>query len=572
MSAGVGHANEADARRRQARRGGGEALLPAQGAGGLQMTAAAKQEPRQGLGEFTARNLRHRYLVALSVIALLTLVSQLVIQLVIADEGHDSRIINIAGRQRMLSQKITKTIFYLAGAKSSEQSQDFVRQLEEALSLWQRSHAGLQHGDSEFGLPGKNSPKVTKLFQAIERNHQAIVAAARSILQRSGDAATVREGLQRISANEPTFLRGMDAIVFQYDAEAKDRVAFAKHLEFGLAGTTLLVLLLEALFIFAPAAQRLTDYTDRMKAANEQLAADIKRREVAEEELRRRNVELTQLNTRLAEAQSQLLQSEKMASLGQLSAGVAHEINNPIGYVQSNIGTLEIYLRGLMEVLAAHESAESSLADGNQRQQIRSIRERIGLDYLKDDTPVLIWETKAGIARVKKIVQDLKDFSRFDSAQAWQMADLREGIDSTLNILASELKHRTEVVKEYGQLPEVECIPSQLNQVFLNLLINSVQAIGDKRGTVTVRSGTQEGNVWLEFADDGCGIPEAIRDKIFEPFFTTKPVGKGTGLGLSLSYGIVKSHHGTIEVESEVGKGTTFRLRLPIRQPDPATA
>ncbi|HTZ00503.1 MAG TPA: ATP-binding protein [Rhodocyclaceae bacterium] len=525
--------------------------------------------PGKGTGAFTARHLRRRYVTALSVIALLTLVSQFVVQLTVADQGHDSRIVNIAGRQRMLSQKITKTIFYLANARNPEQGQDFRRQLEEALSLWQRSHAGLQHGDPELGLPGKNSPAVTKLFQEIEPNHQAIVTAARSVLASPGDAGAVSQGLQQISANEPAFLQGMDAIVFQYDAEAKDRVAFAKNLEIGLAGTTLFVLMLEALFIFAPAVKRLADYTDRLKMANEELASDIKRREIIEEELKRRNVELTQLNSRLAEAQEQLLQSEKMASLGQLAAGVAHEINNPIGFVQSNIGTLEGYLRSLMEILDVHEKAESSIADSGQRQRIHRVRERIDLQYLKEDMPILVMETRAGIARVKKIVQYLRNFSRVDGAQQWEKADLHQGIDSTLNIVANELKYKADVVKEYGQLPEVECIQSQLNQVFLNLLVNAAYAIGNQRGRVTIRTGTEAESVWLEFADTGCGIPVEIRSKIFEPFFTTKPVGKGTGLGLSLSYGIVKNHHGTIEVDSEVGQGTTFRLRLPIRQPRP---
>lgn len=175
-------------------------------------------------------------------------------------------------------------------------------------------------------------------------------------------------------------------------------------------------------------------------------------------------------------------------------------------------------------------------------------------------------ESKEGIDRVRKIVQDLKNFSRVDDTQEWQLANLHRGIDSTLNIVASEVKYKANVVKEYGDIPEIDCLPSQLNQVVMNLLVNAAHSIVGKRGAIAIRTGREGHNVWLEIADDGAGIPEELRSRIFDPFFTTKPIGKGTGLGLSLSYGIVKRHHGRIEVQSEVGKGTMFRVWLPIKQ------
>lgn len=304
--------------------------------------------------------------------------------------------------------------------------------------------------------------------------------------------------------------------------------------------------------------------TVELREANRQLAEDNARRERAEAELTRRNSELTRLNEQLSTAREQLVQSEKLASIGQLAAGVAHEINNPIGYVHSNIGALEKYIGNLFRILQAYEAVGF---DGTTEQGalLSALRQEIDLNFLREDIPLLMGESKEGITRVKKIVQDLKDFSRVDSAQSWQRVNLHQGIDSTINIVASEIRYKADVVKHYGNLPEVECLPSQLNQVFLNLLVNAAHAMGPERGCITITTGVSGDSVWLEFADSGSGIPESIRQKIFDPFFTTKPVGQGTGLGLSLSYGIIRNHHGRIELASEVGKGSTFRIILPIR-------
>lgn len=170
---------------------------------------------------------------------------------------------------------------------------------------------------------------------------------------------------------------------------------------------------------------------------------------------------------------------------------------------------------------------------------------------------------------MRRIVQDLRDFSRVDSPD-WQWADLHAGLESTLNVVWNEIKFKADVVRDYGDLPEVECLPSQLNQVFMNILVNAAQAIPE-RGTITLRSGRESDGVWISISDTGDGMAPELRTKIFDPFFTTKPVGKGTGLGLSVSYGIVARHGGSIEVDSEVGRGTTFTLRLPIRQPRAGT-
>ena len=315
--------------------------------------------------------------------------------------------------------------------------------------------------------------------------------------------------------------------------------------------------------------------TVQLAEVNRQLAQDAVQREAAETELLRRYAELTELNIQLSETKEQLVQSEKLASIGQLAAGVAHEINNPIGYVHSNLGALEKYLSDLFAMLETYEGSETAIAVPDVLAKVKALREEIDLAFLKEDIPTLMRESKEGISRVKKIVQDLKDFSRVDTSQEWQLADLHQGIDSTINIVANEIKYKADIIKEYGPLPPVECLPSQLNQVFMNLLVNAAHAMGEQRGCITIRTGTAGDCVWLEFADNGCGMPPEIQQKVFDPFFTTKPVGKGTGLGLSLAYGIIQDHRGRIELDSEVGKGTTFRITLPIHHPsaptDPAT-
>ncbi|MES2091387.1 MAG: ATP-binding protein [Pseudomonadota bacterium] len=296
------------------------------------------------------------------------------------------------------------------------------------------------------------------------------------------------------------------------------------------------------------------------------IVRDVSERKIFEAELVQRNAELTALNTQLTDAHEQLVQSEKLASIGLLAAGVAHEINNPLGFILSNFGTLGGYLKTLFEMLDAYKDTETALRDPALTTQIQAMRKQSELDFLREDIPALMSETKDGMERVRRIVQDLKNFSHVDSAQEWQLMDLHTGINSTLNVVNNEIKYKADVIKDYGDIPAIEGLPSEINQVVMNLLVNAAQAIGDVRGTITIRTGQEANDVWFEVTDSGCGIsPEHIA-RIFDPFFTTKPVGKGTGLGLSLSYGIVKKHAGRLEVSSTPGVGTTFRVTLPKTQ------
>ncbi|MGL4406986.1 MAG: PAS domain S-box protein [Zoogloea sp.] len=329
----------------------------------------------------------------------------------------------------------------------------------------------------------------------------------------------------------------------------------------------------ELLRMHADLEAKVAQRTEQLQQAKRSLEQDIVRREEAEAELLKRYTELTELNCQLQETQQQLVQSEKMASIGQLAAGVAHEINNPIGYVNSNIRSLKSYVNDILGLVEAYELRES-LLPADQLQSIKQAKKAMDFEFLKEDVTQLLAESEEGTERVRKIVQDLRDFSRSETTQDWQAVDLRVGLDSTLNIASNEIKYRAEVKREYADIPLVECLPSQLNQVFMNLFVNAAQAMPEeRRGTITVRTGMNSPEqVWVEVADDGKGIPQEIIDKVFDPFFTTKPVGKGTGLGLSLSYGIIQKHQGQITVSSTPGQGTTFRITLPAHRPTPAGA
>lgn len=326
------------------------------------------------------------------------------------------------------------------------------------------------------------------------------------------------------------------------------------------AGTAALLQALHNLYGIITAQNR--ELARANAGLEDMIAARTRELTEANERLEREQLELTQLLGKVEEAQSQLLQSEKMAAIGQLAAGVAHEINNPVGFVNSNLGTLKGYVGKLLTVLDAYERASGRLPPGD-RDEIDASRQDADLDYLRQDVLDLLRESQDGLARVRKIVQDLKDFSHVDESEM-QEADLNAGMESTLNVVWNELKYKVEMVKDYALLPPVRCVPAQINQVFMNLLVNAAQAI-DERGIITLRSGVEGDWVWMEVADTGKGMTAEVRRRIFEPFFTTKPVGKGTGLGLSLSYDIVvKKHGGRIDVASEPGRGTTFRVWLPL--------
>ncbi|WP_202843617.1 ATP-binding protein [Luteimonas saliphila] len=293
---------------------------------------------------------------------------------------------------------------------------------------------------------------------------------------------------------------------------------------------------------------------------------DVTQRNARQAELQQRHDELQAAHHRLAGAQEQLLQSEKMASIGLLAAGVAHEINNPIGYVHSNLGTLHEYIGALFALIERQDAALQSPDPASEREDVRVQRERLDIDFILGDLPKLMAESREGIERVTKIVQDLKEFSYLGRGDPMRPSDLHKGLESTLNIVWNDLKYKVRVEKHYGELPLVECHLSEINQVLMGLLINAGQSI-DNRGTIVIATGAEDGEAWISIADNGCGIPAEALPRIFDPFYTSKPIGRGTGLGLAIAYRIVSKHHGRIEVTSEVGVGSTFRVVLPVVQP-----
>jgi PAS domain S-box-containing protein len=261
--------------------------------------------------------------------------------------------------------------------------------------------------------------------------------------------------------------------------------------------------------------------------------------------------------------QAGMIHQDKMASIGQLAAGVAHEINNPAGFIMSNLGSLRRYTDKLRDFMRIQSAALEELPP-EKTATVKDQAKALQIDFVCADVDNLIRESMDGMERIRKIVQDLKSFSRVDESEN-KLADINEGLESALNIVWNELKYKSTVKREYGVIPKTLCNLGKLNQVFMNLLLNASHAI-EMTGEIVVRTWSQDKNIYVSISDTGCGIPEDIRNKIFDPFYTTKEVGKGTGLGLSIAYDIVRKHNGEIRVESSVGKGSTFTIRIPVAQ------
>jgi signal transduction histidine kinase len=293
----------------------------------------------------------------------------------------------------------------------------------------------------------------------------------------------------------------------------------------------------------------------------------LKELEETNQKLKKNNKELKKLYQDLKDTQAQLVQSEKMASLGQLVAGVAHELNNPISYIYANMKELENYIDALSELIAISSSNSDSREQLNSA--LQQLREKYDLNYIREDIHSIIAENIEGSQRVKQVVQNLRDFSRLDESDI-KLVDLHEGLDSTLLLLNNEVKNRITIHKDYGDLPKVSCRPVNINQVFMNILLNAIQVTGDK-GNIWIKTEPHIETVEISIRDDGRGIPAAIKNKIFDPFFTTKTIGQGTGLGLSISYNIIKEHQGKLTFTSEEGRGTIFKIVLPVKPKPPKT-
>lgn len=276
------------------------------------------------------------------------------------------------------------------------------------------------------------------------------------------------------------------------------------------------------------------------------------------------------------ETQVQLIQQEKMASIGQLAAGMAHEINNPMGFIYSNLNAMQNYSQTIASLIRSYRdffddlNTDVTAAEWRERllervEQLRLLAREMEIDFILEDIDALIAESKDGADRIKKIVIDLKEFAQ-PGESGLKLTDINQCLDSALNIITNEIKYKAIVTKDYGELPPVICRPQQMSQVFMHLLLNAAQAIEEK-GEIEVHSAPSDGGVYVRISDTGAGIAEAILPKIYDPFFTTRAVGSGTGLGLNVVYQIIKQHGGTIRAESSVGQGTCFHIHLPLETP-----
>jgi PAS domain S-box-containing protein len=307
---------------------------------------------------------------------------------------------------------------------------------------------------------------------------------------------------------------------------------------------------------------------------------DVTERMRAEERLKEQNIMLQELarsehqaHEALKTAQSRMVQTEKLASLGQLVAGVAHEINNPLAFVSNNVAVIQRDLLDLVRLVGLYRRVQGTDEDGTgdadragTEEEIARLSEQLDLDYCLENVPRIIERTREGLRRIERIVKDLRLFARVDEGE-WNEVDLNPGIESSVNMVHGYArKHGVKVVADYGALPLIRCRAARLHQVIVNLLMNAIDAC-PAEGTVTLRTATDPdfGGIRIDVADTGCGIEPAIRERIFDPFFTTKPLGQGTGLGLSISYGIVQEHGGTIEVQSTPGAGSCFTVRVPMQ-------
>lgn len=313
------------------------------------------------------------------------------------------------------------------------------------------------------------------------------------------------------------------------------------------------------------AGARVIDHEDRHRAIKKRLSEDSKNERIKSA--------LGEMEKTQAQMLQQMLQSEKMASIGQLAAGIAHEINNPTGFISSNLRTLQDYqndftsmvvkYRDFIKMVRALPQIEGQNGDLHEAVgELEALEKKIDIDFLMEDMVDLVSDCREGADRIKRIVLDLKNFAH-PGDDRFHSIDINSGLESTLNVVHNELKYKATVERVFGDIPEVQGCPQQLNQVFMNILINAAQAM-EKKGSIKVETRAAKGMVEVMISDTGCGIPPDHITKIFDPFFTTKEVGRGTGLGMNIAYNIIQKHQGTIDVESEIGNGTTFTIRLPV--------
>ena len=315
------------------------------------------------------------------------------------------------------------------------------------------------------------------------------------------------------------------------------------------------------------------EQAEKLRVLKENESLILKQNEMLESKVKVRTEELEETLRHLQNTQTQLVNQEKMASLGQLTAGIAHEINNPINFVSSNISPLKRDIKDLMEIVEMYREKGGSQFTEDTKKEIQELEEELELEYILDEIDQLLKGMDDGAKRTVEIVKGLRLFSRVDE-QDVKKVDIHDGINSTLVLLNSSMSGKIKIMRDFGEIPMVECLAGKINQVFMNIVTNSIHALTDHltenpTPEILIRTSKIDEFVRIEIGDNGPGMPKSVKERIFEPFFTTKAVGKGTGLGLSIVYTIIENHNGILEVDTAVGKGTNFIITLPIYQNTP---
>lgn len=473
------------------------------------------------------------YLKLLSVIVMATYFD---LDKIINAREINAAVINISGRQRMLSQRAALLALRLVCTQDNLEQEKLRQEMLATIDLMEESHNSLINGDVEKKLPGHPSSEIQAMyFEAplyLDRQIRNYIAQVRALAKLGHDELTQEnphlESILKASATD--LLDAIDAVVSQYQKES-DAAQFEIEIQ-------------------------------QAKLYQQSCAA------TAAAQAHAQQLELTLHELRCT--QTQLIQTEKLSSIGQMVAGVAHEINNPVSFIYGNLRYARDYVQDLLDLIHLYQECYS-----NPLPPVQAKIKAIDLDFLVEDLPKVLASMQIGAERIRQIVLSLRNFSRNDDIMM-PSVDLHEGIDSTLLILHNRIKARCdrpaiEIVKEYGELPMVECYAGQLNQVFMNLLSNAIDALEDipnLLGRITIRTSVNadRSGVIIQIADNGPGMTQDVKARLFDPFFTTKPLGKGTGLGLSISHQIVVNNHGGIlKCESAPGKGTEFWIEIPLQ-------
>jgi signal transduction histidine kinase len=475
-------------------------------------------------------------LLSLKLLPLITLATYFDLDHIISTREINAAVINISGRQRMLCQRAALFALRLVCTQDLLEQEKLRQEMLSAIDLMEKSHQGLINGDAEMKLPGQPSSDIKAIyFEApfyLDRQIHDYIAQARALAQAPQKELTQDNPhlLSIFKASATDLLEALEAVVSQCQKESD-----AAQLDLEIQQAQL--------------------YQQSCSATAAAQAHALK---------------LEQTLNDLRRAQYQLIQSEKLSSIGQMVAGVAHEINNPVSFIYGNLRYASDYVRDLLDLLNLYQECY-----GNQYPPVQAKIKSMDLDFLLEDLPKVLSSMQVGADRVRQIVLSLRNFARSDQFLR-EPVDLHEGIDSTLLILQNRLKARCnrpaiEVVREYGDLPNVECYAGQLNQVFMNLLSNAIDAVEtvpDCIGRITIRTSVnvERSSVIIQIADNGQGMTQDVKEQLFDPFFTTKPLGKGTGLGLSISHQIiVEKHGGILKCESVPEKGTEFRIEIPLQ-------